>query len=197
MMGSAASHVCQKHSGTAKQQDGARRQGDVWNQSLGNSGERDNCHDLQGECAIVDEQPDQPAKGSSQRIHGKTVVPGRRARTTAPRATARNSAAKATIARSAPGQATPRPSPVQKMPNAASITPTANLSVFSGTRASGRCTTKPTPAASKHAASAPPLTGTSSPGLVLSAITMNTTSRPSRSTALKLVSTANQSSRAS
>src|SRR5215470_7945086 len=111
MMASTAPHVCQEHAETAKQQDGSRRQGDIWNQPRRNSGECDNGQDLQGERAIVDEQSDQLAKGGSQRIHGKTAVPGRRARMTAARPAARNSAAKATIERSAPGQATPRPSP--------------------------------------------------------------------------------------
>jgi hypothetical protein len=157
-----ASHVCHKHSEAAKQQDGSRRQWDFWNQSRRKSGKYNNCHDLQGERAIFDEQPGQLTKDSSQRVHGKASALERRARTTAAHPTARNSAAKAMIARSAPGQATPRPSPVQKMPNAASITPTANLSVFSGTRANGRCATKPTPATSRHAASAPALAGTRS-----------------------------------
>ena len=49
------------------------------------------------------------------------------------------------------------------MPNAASITPTANLSVFSGTRASGRWTTRPAPAISRHAASAPALAANKPP----------------------------------
>ena len=38
---------------------------------------------------------------------------------------------------SAPGQSTPAPSPPQKQPKLVSIRPTANLSVFSGTRSSG------------------------------------------------------------
>src|SRR5882762_508989 len=183
-------HVCKKNSETAKQQETARRQWHLRNEGCRNSGEQDNRNDLQREQTIVDEQAGQLTKGSSQHVHDKATALGRRAMTTAARPTIRNRAAKTTIARSAPGQATPRPSPVQKMPNADSITPTANLSVFSGTRASGRCTTIPTPATSRHAARAPALAGTSSPRPALSAITMNTTSSPSRSTALKLASPA-------
>ena len=41
------------------------------------------------------------------------------------------------MATSSPGQSQPAPSAAQKIPNVVSITPTANLSVFSGTRASG------------------------------------------------------------
>ena len=38
---------------------------------------------------------------------------------------------------SSPGQCAPAPSAAQKIPNVVSITPTANFSVFSGTRSSG------------------------------------------------------------
>jgi len=68
--------------------------------------------------------------------------------------------------------------------NADSIMPTANLSVFSGTRASGRCTTRPT----RRPAGTPQVrrTGRNEHAVpALSAITMNTTSSPSSSTALE------------
>jgi len=68
--------------------------------------------------------------------------------------------------------------------------PTANLSEFSGTRDNGRCTIKSTKATARHAATAPALAATSIPRPVPSAITMNTTSSPSRRTALKVVSAA-------
>src|SRR4051812_29777559 len=54
-----------------------------------------------------------------------------------------------------PGQSTPAPSAAQKMPNDVNITPTANFSVFSGTRASGARTTMPTTATRTRAIPAP------------------------------------------
>src|SRR5260370_22239547 len=131
-------HVRTKHTEAAEQQNDASSYWDIGNQIRRNTGEQDDRKDRQRQRAVVDEQSDQLATGCGQRLHGTASGLGRRARTTAASATARNSAANATIARSAPGQATPSPSPVQNMPNADSITPTANLSVFSGTRASGR-----------------------------------------------------------
>src|SRR6516164_3054695 len=59
-----------------------------------------------------------------------------REKTTAESATTRNKAAKTGIAKSSPGHGTLSPSPIQNTPNAESTTPTANLSVFSGTRVS-------------------------------------------------------------
>ena len=44
---------------------------------------------------------------------------------------------------SAPGQSIPTPSPAQNVPNEVSITPTVNLSVFSGTRLNGWRTSAP------------------------------------------------------
>src|SRR6185437_4732730 len=46
-------------------------------------------------------------------------------------------------ARSEPGQLTPRPSPAQNTPNVVRRSPTTNLIVFSGTRASGARMTRP------------------------------------------------------
>ena len=65
---------------------------------------------------------------------------------------------KARIAKSAPGQATPKASPIQNRPNDDSITPTTNLSAFSGTRAKGRCNISPIAATNRHAAVAAALT---------------------------------------
>src|SRR5262249_17673767 len=100
-------------------------------------GERNDTKNCECKPSIVDKQPGQLAKETHQRAHCNACVPGRRVRTTATRATRRNSAAKAMIATSSPGQGTSRPSPIQNTPNADSMTPTMNLSVFSGTRASG------------------------------------------------------------
>src|SRR5262245_49198158 len=80
------------------------------------------------------------------------------------------------MARSSPGHGTPSPSPVQKTPKAESMTPTANLSVFSGTRSSGRCSAKPNVATTKQAASAPRLAAPTRPRPAPTAITINTTS---------------------
>src|SRR5438309_1543538 len=95
------------------------------------------------------------------------------------------SAASAGSARSPPGHGTPRPSPLQNTPKADSNIPTASFRVFSGTRTSGRCTAKPIATTSAQAASAPRLAARRSPCPVPTASTMNTTSRPSRSTPLK------------
>src|ERR1700704_7038039 len=122
----------------------------------------DDRDDGDGEHAVIDEQSDQLARNAGERSHGATSS-GRLTAAAARAATSRKSAAKPMMARSAPGQATPRPSPVQKTPNADSMTPTANLRVFSGTRASGRCTAKPAMATREQAASAPRLAGLSWP----------------------------------
>src|SRR6266571_2987494 len=105
-------------------------------------------------------------------------------------ASSTNSAAMPRIARSSPGQWSPRPSPTQNAPNAERSTPTANLSVFSGILASGRCTAQPAIATSAQAASAPRLAGTSKPPTAPTASTMKTTSSPSSTTALNAVTTA-------
>src|SRR3984893_1098061 len=190
-------HVRNKDAEASEQQHGASHQMQIRHDGRKNARQHDDRKDHQRKRAVVDKQPDQFAKHRDQHVHDKAFMPGRRSNATDAIPTARNRTANPPIARSAPGQDTPRPSPVQKMPNAESMTPTANLSVFSGTRATGRCTTKPTPATSRHAAAAPALAGINIPRPALSAITMNTTSSPSRRTALKLASAASQSSRAS
>src|SRR3989442_705119 len=154
----------------------------------------DDRDDRDGEHAVIDEQSDQLARNAGEHSHG-AISSGRLSATAARAATRRKSAAKPTMARSAPGQATPRPSPVQKTPNAESMTPTANLSVFSGARASGRRRTSPAIAIRPQAASAPALAGSRSPGPAPTAMTRKTTSSPSSRTALKLASPASQSSR--
>src|SRR5712671_1905346 len=189
-------HIRNKDAEATKQQYSARRQLKIRHEGRKNARQYDHRKTHQRKRAVIDKQPDQFTKHRDQHVHDKAFMRGRRKNATDANPTIRNRTANPTIARSAPGHATPRPSPVQKRPNADSMTPTANLSVFSGTRASGRCTTKPTPATSRHAATAPALAGTSVPRPALRAITMNTTSSPSRSTALKLASAASQSSRA-
>ena len=100
---------------------------------------------------------------------------------------------KARIDRSAPGQSTPRPSPTQNRPNAESMTPTANLSAFSGTWDRGLCASAPIASTRTAAESAPRLAGHSMPLPAPTAITMKTTSVPSMSTALNAASPAIQS----
>src|SRR5260370_13137886 len=56
-------------------------------------------------------------------------------------------------------QVMPMPSPPQKVPKVVSITPTMNLSVFSGMRASGARTSAPRPTTSTQAAAAPSVAG--------------------------------------
>src|SRR6266850_1304993 len=165
----------------------------------GGQGCHDRCNDDdrddgEGEHAVIDEQSDQLARNAGERSHGATSS-GRLTATAARAATSRKSAAKPMMARSAPGQATPRPSPVQNTPKADSMTPTANLSVFSDTRASGRRSTSPAIAIRPQAASAPALASRRSSRPEPTAITMKTTSSPSSSTALKLASPASQSRR--
>src|SRR5882672_537137 len=150
-------------------------------------GEPDPGEDAEGKPQILDEQPEDLAGGGNEPFHPTVSL---RASGAAAAATARNSAAMPRIARSSPGQWKPRPSPTQNTPNAESSTPTANLSVFSGIRASGWYTTQPATATSTQAARAPTLAGTSSPPAAPTASTMNTTSSPSSTTALNAVMTA-------
>src|SRR5580765_8351390 len=89
------------------------------------------------------------------------------------------------IARSPPGQSTPAPSPPQKIPKLVSNTPTANLSVFSGTRASGPRTTKPATTTATTAAAAAAAARPRRPWVAPKVTTMKATSRPSSSTPLK------------
>ena len=77
----------------------------------------------------------------------------------------------------------PAPSPPQNTPNDVSITPTANFIAFSGTRASGARTARPTATTSTTASRG----GDAARRPVLLApkvSTMNATSSPSSSTAL-------------
>src|SRR5205085_1331850 len=176
----------------AEQQNAAAAHRNSRDQLCNDAGEEDDRHDLESEPAIIDEKAAQPADDAAQCVHCQASAEGRRFAATAAIPVPRNTAANATMARSEPGQATPRPSPVQNTPNADSMTPTANLRVFSGTRASGRRTANPTPTTSRHAATAPALAGMSDPRPAPTAITMKTTSRPSSSTALNAASAASQ-----
>src|SRR6202042_2418699 len=133
---------------------------------------------------VVDEQTEQLLDDCAD--HASAAALGLRSATRA-KATARNRAIKARIAASPPGHPTPRLSPVQNRPKADSITPTANFSAFSGTRASGRWIAAPTAATATQAARAPALASPRSPRPAPTAMTMNATSIPSMSTVLNAV----------
>ena len=75
----------------------------------------------------------------------------------------------------------PTPSPAQNVPNDVSITPTVNLSVFSGTRLSGCRTSAPMVTTATRATVAPAAATAVAPWFAPSVITMNATSRPSSS----------------
>ena len=188
-------HIDDKHAEAAEQQNAAAHP--CGSESRGKSSRADDRDDGQRQRAVVDEQADKLADDRADRAHDAATLVRRPSSATTASAVTRNSAMKPRMARSSPGQLTPRPSPVQNRPNADSSTPTANFSLFSGTRASGRCTTSPASATSAQAAKAAALTATSAPRPADTAMTMNTTSRPSSSTALKLARPASQSSRAS
>ena len=89
------------------------------------------------------------------------------------------------MARSLPGHLTPRPSPAQKVPNDVNIRPTTVFMAFSGTPASWRATTTPTPATTTMAAPAAALASPSWWSPPPRPRTMISTSRPSRNVPLK------------
>src|SRR3981081_214703 len=171
-------HARKQRSETTKQQNGACCQRSVRRQRCHHAGEDDDGYDHERQRAVVAEQSGQFAHRVGQSRHDRASALGRRASATAAKLTAKNIAANMTIAKSAPGHATPTPSPGQNTPKAESMMPTANLSVFSGTRANGRCTIKPTAATARHAATAPTLAGTSIPRPAPSAMTMKNTQNP-------------------
>src|SRR5882762_5650022 len=151
-----------RHRHDVGEQDGERA-GQKHDTGGGSGGQacHDRCNDDDrddgdGEHAVIDEQSGQLARNTGEHFHGATSI-GRLTATAARAATSRNNAAKPMMARSAPGQATPRPSPVQNTPKAESMTPTASLSVFSGTRARGRRSMSPASATRPQAPSAPTL----------------------------------------
>src|SRR3954452_6776419 len=149
------------------------------------------------QAAVVDEQAGEPAQRERDPAHRRHPAPIRprpgaatapRCKATVARAVSRKPAVSASADQSAPGQATPSPSPAQKVPKPHKSTPTASLSAFSGTRASGRCSASPSSRTSRSAARAPRLAGNSRPRPAAPiATTMNTTSMPSSVTILNAV----------
>src|SRR6202140_3328810 len=144
-----------QHDDTTEKQDGPAEQRPHGAGSNQQTGQQHDAQNAERQPGIADEHLEQPAGDLAQDIHCSITPLGCRTTVAAPSPTSRNAAPKARIIRSPPGHAIPRPSPVQKTPNAQRITPTANLSVFSGTRASGRCTMAPMARTTTHAANAP------------------------------------------
>src|SRR6266487_1937044 len=87
----------------------------------------------EGECRVFDEKRPDFAERREELVHAFTAV-CRFAKWTAIAETVRNAARSARSAMSSPSQGKRRPSPIQNTPNAERRTPTANFSVFSGTR---------------------------------------------------------------
>src|SRR4051812_2117236 len=108
----------------------------------------------------------------------------RRSSRVRPKETRPTKAMTARIATSPPGHSTPAPSPPQKIPKLVSMTPTANLSVFSGTRSSGPRTTKPATTTTTTALAAAAAASPSRPCVAPKLTTTKATSRPSRRTPL-------------
>src|SRR5258706_1226556 len=97
-------------------------------------GDRENRENGDGEAAVVEEESGDFAKEMEAAGHGET---GRRAARTPTNAVARRPAMSTRIVPSPKGHCAPIPSPNQKSPNAETMTPTPNLSEFSGTPHTG------------------------------------------------------------
>src|SRR5579859_697991 len=155
------------------------------------AGDRDPDQEADRQRGIVDEQAEQflddrPHDRTAGRSRGLTIC-------TSSAPSASQATIIAGIDQSSPGQARPSPSPVQNSPNDRIMVPTANLRVFSGTRASGRRSARPSASTTRNAATAPSVAGTKRPPAAPTAMTMKTTSRPSSSTALNAVISAAKS----
>src|SRR5689334_20062455 len=86
---------------------------------------------------IIDEHLPHVAPDHGEVVHRAASRPPTVVSRTRPKPQARNISANTRIARSCPGQSSPKPSPTQNTPKADRTTPTANFSMFSGTRAKG------------------------------------------------------------
>src|SRR5438552_18853309 len=186
-------HVRDEHDNTTEKEEGAADQWPHGPGSCEQTGQRHDGENANRQPGIAHEHLEHPAGYFAQDIHCAIAPLGCRTAATERSPASRSAAAKTRIIKSAPGHAIPRPSPVQKTPNALRITPTANLSVFSGTRASGRWTIAPMARTTTQAANAPSDAGSRSPRPAPTAITMNTTSSPSSSTALNAMTAPSQS----
>jgi len=109
--------------------------------------------------------------------------------------TVRNAAARPRTARSAPANGSRGLRRSRNAPKLPIRTPTESFSVFSGTRVSGPRSASAASATATAAPTAPRLAGTIMWPTAPTARTMKTTSRPSRTTALKVVTSATGSHR--
>src|SRR5262245_11796583 len=147
-------------------------------------GEPDRGARAHGERQVVADEEAPPEESEAPQVaHAVTRSSGFAVRTMAADPSSRNTTIAGSDA-SPPGQSTPTPSPAQKMPNEVSMIPTANLSAFSGTRASGARTTKPTATTTATAARAASAASQIRCWAAPNVSTMNTTSRPSSKTPL-------------
>src|SRR5258706_14190425 len=144
-------------------------------------GDREDREHGDGEAAVVEEEAGDVAKEMEEPRHGAT---GLRAARTPTNAVASRPPMSTKIVASPQGHCAPMPSPNQKSPNAETMTPTANLSEFSGTRESGPLRTAAASATTMHAARAPTVAGSSVPPAAPIPITITITSIPSSITAL-------------
>src|SRR5262249_47730185 len=108
---------------------------------------------------VIDEQADELGQDRTQELHW-ALLPAKAGLSPRIQRTIRKdeAASRAKIpssAKSSPGHSAPRPSPIQNTPKLVSISPTANLRVFSGTWASGLCTASPIAITTIRAARAP------------------------------------------
>src|SRR5205823_14504566 len=139
-------------------------------------------HDAGRRSPVVahDEVPPEMAEGADA-AHAKATR-RRLSEATAPKESRTTNASTPGNDALSPGQCAPAPSADQKIPNVVSITPTANLSEFSGTRVSGPRTSTPTTATSTRAMPAPSAARSILPWALPKVMTMNATSSPSSRT---------------
>src|SRR6266566_8303005 len=189
-------HIRDQQHGTTKRQDTPANQRVEAGQADQCARSRNDQEHGKRHPRIAKKHADQLGRDVFQQVHRTTSMAGLRASVEPTNPAARKIAAKTNSARSCPGQSSPNPSPVQNTPKADSITPTPNFRMFSGTRDSGRWTIAPISRTSAHAKSAPRLAGSNRPPPAPTAMTINTTSRPSSRTPFKAVMPAIQSSRA-
>ena len=153
--------------------------------------EGDHAKDGRRQKLVIDEQTDQFLDDCAD--HASAAALGLRS-TTSPKATARNSAIKARIAASPPGHSTPRLSPVQNRPKAESIDSDREFErVLRHARERPMDRRANAPRPRRRPPTRPRSRGQEGRAPPPMAMTMNTTSIPSSSTALNAVTPAIQS----
>src|SRR6476620_11018717 len=160
--------------------------------------ERQRAHDAGRNAPVVaDDEVEPEAQERDDMLHDATWAccadsPATRSRPrtrTASSDTAVSSARIAGSAASSPGHVAPAPSAPQNTPNVVNRSPTANLRVFSGARATAPATATTTKAAPAAAAARATPASLVAPNVM----TMKATSRPSRNTPLNATVNAYQS----